>query len=192
MANGRPPRRVQRVRHEGGYALPELLIGAALGLAMIGSAVALFTTALGAEPRTSARTADIADARLFAESVARELRQGRSAPTATATDLALITYVKRSPCAGTAPGPAIPCLVTYSCEAGSCTRAVSETDGTGAGPAVLMVEGLASDQVFSYAPDVVDPSFIGINLSLAAGPGEDSITISDGVTLRNPPWPVES
>jgi len=174
------------LRREEGYALTELLVGTALALALIGSAVGLFTSSVRSQPRISDRAGDIGDARVFAESVSRELRQGVSIPTATASQLTIVTYVKRASCGGSSPGPAIACRVTYTCASGACSRVVANVDGSAPGPAVQVVAGLADPGVFSYSPDAVAPRYVGIRVAIEAAPGEDAITIEDGVALRNP------
>jgi type II secretory pathway pseudopilin PulG len=170
---------------EQGFALVELLVAAILGLAVIGASVPLFVVGIQGEPKTADRTSQISSARTFAESVARELRQGWSVPTATPSQLSLITYVKRATCSGTAAGPAIPCRVTYTCSADACTRIVANADGTGAGAPVEAIDGLSTPNVFSYLPSSAAPTFIGIHLVLDAESGDDAITIDDGVALRN-------
>lgn len=174
-----------RGSNEGGFSLPELLIGALLALGLIGSSVTIFTSGIRSEPRISDRTAQIQQARTFAESVSRELRQGSTVQAANASQLSIITFVKRSTCAGTAAGPAIPCRVTYTCSAATCSRVVANPDGTGAGAPVQAVRGLADTDVFSYSPDAAAPTFLGIRLAMAAADGEDAITIEDGIALRN-------
>jgi Tfp pilus assembly protein PilW len=170
---------------EDGFALAELLVGAMLCLALIGSAITVFTTGLRSEPRAAERTSDIASARTFAESLSRELRQGWEVPTASSGQISIITYVKRATCGGTAAGTAIPCRVTYTCASGECSRVVANPDGTGAGSPVKVVDGLADANVFTYSPSAAAPEFVGIRLSFAASATEDSITLEDGVTLRN-------
>jgi Tfp pilus assembly protein PilW len=170
---------------ERGFALVEMLVGVILSLAIIGASITLFVTGLRSEPRAVDRTSQMSSARTFAESVARELRQGGTVQTASATQLSVITYVKRATCAGTAGGPAIPCRVTYTCSSDACTRVSANPDGSGAGIAVEAIDGLSSPNVFSYAPSAGAPTFIGIRLVLDAKEGDDAITIEDGVALRN-------
>ena len=175
----------RRAGAESGFALTELLVGSVMALVMIGACITLFTTSLGAEPRTASRAAQMNDARTFAESVSRELRQAWAVPVATAGQLSVLTFVKRATCAGTAAGPSIPCRVTYACASGACTRVVANADGTGASAPAKVVDGLSSANVFTYAPSAAAPTFIGINLALAATGSEDAITLEDGVALRN-------
>ncbi|MGI9021183.1 MAG: PilW family protein [Solirubrobacterales bacterium] len=178
-----------RVAKQSGFALPELLIGSVLALALIGSSVGVFTTSLRSEPRTSDRSSQVQEARTFAESISRELRQGWGAPVAGPSQLSILTYVKRATCAGSAAGPAIPCRVTYTCVTGTCSRVAANPDGTGAGAAVRVVEGLGDPNVFSYSPTPAAPTFVGIRLVFTADAGEDAITLTDGVALRNPTAP---
>lgn len=172
-------------RDEGGYMLTELLVAAILAMVVIGSAVMIFTTAVRSQPRITERTSQIQQARTFAESISRELRQGWGATTTATSQLAILTYVKRATCAGAAAGAAIPCRVTYTCSAGACSRVVANPDGTGAGTAVAVVHGLADANVFTYSPDAANPTYVGIRLSFPAEGAEDAITLNDGVAMRN-------
>lgn len=176
---------VRALRDEAGFTLVEMLVGATIGLALVGSSVALFTTAQKSEPRVVQRTSQIGEARTFAESISRELRQGWSVPVAAPNQISVIGYVKRTTCTGSTPGPSIPCRITYACSAGACTRSVANPNGSGPGPAVRVVEGLADTNVFTYSPSAAAPSFVGIRLSFSATSGDDAITLKDGVSLRN-------
>lgn len=168
-----------------GFTLPELLVASVLGLSIIGSAVSVFTASIRSEPRVSSRAAKIEQARAFAEDLSRELRQGWGTPTATGSQLAVLTYVRRTTCGGSTVGAAIPCRVTYTCSAGACTRIVANPDGSGAGPAVRVVDGLADANVFTYAPSAAAPTYLGLRLPFPAENGEDAITLEDGVAFRN-------
>jgi type II secretory pathway pseudopilin PulG len=174
------------VGEEHGYTLIELLVAALLGLAIVGAAVPLFISGIRSEPRVSSRAADVQQARTTMERITREVRQGWSLPTATASELSILTYVKATSCGGESGSTAIACRVTYSCSAGTCTRMVRNPDGSGSAPATPVVTGLADMPVFTYAPDATTPTYVGITLGFPAGDDEDSITLEDGVTLRNP------
>ena len=183
---------ISRLRREQrGFTLPELLVASVLGLLVIGSATSVFTAGIRSEPRVSDRAARIQQARAFAEDVSRELRQGWGTPIATSSQLAILTYVRRTTCGGSTVGASIPCRVTYSCTAGACTRVVANPNGSGSGPAVRVVEGLADTNVFSYAPTGSAPTYLGIRIPFPAEGGDDAITIEDGVAFRNitPPTP---
>lgn len=182
-------RRVRRIaaalRHEEpGLTLVELLIAAAVGLVVVGGALMMFVGAMHSEPRTASKVAAIQQARSTVDRITRELRQGLETPTATESELAIVTYVKVSTCGGPAASTSIPCRVTYKCSAGKCTRTVAQPNGSGAGPAVQVVSGLATTDIFTYSPSKADPTYVGVTFALDSD--GQPVTLSDGVALRNP------
>lgn len=171
-------------REEGGVTLIELLIAASVGLVVVGGALTMFMGAIRSEPRTASKVASIQQARTTVDRITRELRQGLETPTATASKLAIVTYVKAATCGGAAASTSIPCRVTYECEAGACTRIVAKPDGSAPGSEVQVASGLASSSVFSYSPSEVDPTYVGVTFAFSTN--GDPVTLSDGVALRNP------
>lgn len=174
-------------RSERGYTLIELLVAAMIGMVVLGGAVTVFVGAVRSEPRTASKVAAIQQGRTGVERITRELRQGLDvldAPTPTSSQLSLITYVKQSSCAGPPAGSSIACLVTYNCMADECTRTVEEPDESASGPAVRVVSGLSSTDVFSYSPSSSDPTYVGVELSLTTQEG-GPVVIADGAVLRN-------
>ena len=167
-----------------GLTLVELLLAASLALVVLGGAVGLMTTGLKNEPRVAERSADIQGARVAMERLTRELRQGASVVSASSTGLSLVTNVKSATCGGAAAAEARACRVTYSCSAGQCTRTESNPDGSGGGPTELVITGISPGSVFSYLPSTFAPTHVGIRLEFPGADGEDSITLTDGVTLR--------
>lgn len=171
-------------REERGLTLIELLIAAMLGLVVVGGALTMFVSGIRSEPRTASKVMAIQQARVTVDRITRELRQGLETPTTLSNQLAIVTYVKAATCGGVGASTSIPCRVTYTCTAGSCTRVVAKPDGTAPGPSVNVATGLASTSVFSYAPSAKDPTYVGVALSVTSDAG-DPITLSDGVALRN-------
>lgn len=169
---------------ERGLTLIELLVAATLGLVVIGGALTMFASAIRSEPRSSSKVAAIQQARFTVDRITRELRQGLEIPMATPSKLAIVTYVKAASCGGAAASTSIPCRVTYTCEAGKCTRVVAQPNGSAPGATVQVASGLVSTSVFSYLPDATDPTYVGVSLSFSSD-GEP-VTLSDGVALRNP------
>lgn len=164
--------------------LVELLLAAVLGLVVIGGAFTMFAGAIHSQPRDSAKVVALQEARTTADRITRELRQGWETPTATASKLAIVTYVKAASCGGAAGSTAIPCRVTYTCSGTTCSRVVSQPNGSAPGPAVQVVEGLTSSSVFTFSPSAADPTYVGVTFVLT-GSGQP-FTLSDGVALRNP------
>ncbi len=165
--------------------LPELLIAVTIGLVVLAASGMVMVLAARSEPRLAERSADVQSARTMMERVTRELRQGATVRAATGSSLTVVTLVPRAACGGSAPGPTRSCAVTYNCGSGTCTRAEGNADGTGSSAPVLVAEGLDSAAVFSYAPSTLEPTYIGIKLGFSSSDGDDSITLTDGVHLRN-------
>jgi len=176
-------------REEGGFTLIELLVATSLGLVVIGAAFTMFATAIHSQPRDTSKIAAMQQARTTVDGITRELRQGLevvpSAPTPTASQVAIVTYVKQATCGGAAASTSIPCRVTYSCAAGKCTRVVAQPNGSAPGPAVTVASGLASTSVFTYSPSTTDPNYVGVSFAFSNSSGPP-FTLGDGVTLRNP------
>ena len=170
-----------------GFTLPELLIATVIGLVVIGGAVTAMTAGVSSQPRLNSQAASVQQARTSMERITRELRQGSSVPTATASQLSIVTYVKRATCGGAAANTSIACRVTYTCSSGGCSRTEAKPDGTAPGPAVQVLTGLSSNSVFSYtAPTSTAPASVGVTLAFAAQGANQGITLSDAAALRNP------
>lgn len=168
-----------------GLTLIELLVAATLGLVVVGGAMVMLLGAVRSEPRTASNVGAIQEARVVAERITRELRQGASiVQTPSASSLAIVTYVKANSCSGGPGSSTIPCRVTYSCTGGACTRQVSEPDGTAPGPAIRVVDGLADNSVFSYSPGAAEPEYVGVSFQLETENG-GGVTLGDGAALRN-------
>lgn len=174
-------------REEGGLTLIEMLVAATLGLLVIGGAMTMLLSAVRSEPRTAAQVSAIQQARVAADRIVRELRQGRevpSLPSSSSSHLEIVTYVKGSNCAGEATSIATPCRVIYDCEGATCSRAVAQPDGTDAGAATIVATDLADPEIFSYSPSQVEPDYVGVELGVA-NEGGDPIVLDDGAALRN-------
>jgi len=168
---------LSRLAGDEGFTLTELLVAMTIGIVVMGAGVLMFTAALQSQPKASARLDKVQDARTTSERIVRELRQGRAAPTATSSELSIETY-----CGGAAS----PCLVTYTCTAGTCTRVEdSQLDETPSEPTTTVVSGLSNAVVFSYSPSSTAPRWVGITLQFPAEGGDDAITVEDGAALRN-------
>ena len=180
------------LRSEGGFTLAELLVAMMITLIAFAATLVLLQVALKAQPRISERGAAIQQGRAWIERLTRELRQGGTVTGSPgSSQLAFMTYVRHSSCGATATGNSIPCLVTYSCSAGTCSRTERNPNGSGTAPAQQMVTGLQSNSVFTYSPSSAAPQYVGVTLRFPAtdnpGETEDAITLTDGVALRNFP-----
>jgi hypothetical protein len=122
------------------------------------------------------------------ERLTREVREGSTVATATASEFSFVTFVRAQPCGGTGQPsettPAIQCRVTYACSGGTCTRTEALPDGSGGGTPVTLVEGLNTPNVFTYSPATI-PRYVTVTLEYPARQGGESITLSDGAALRN-------
>lgn len=176
------------VGEQAGFALPELLVAAIIGLSVAAAAMTGLISAVQGQPRLTERSGQIQQGQVMLERLSRETRQGNQIEQATATGMRIHTFVDGSDCGGTA-GVTTSCWVEYECSATSCTRT---PDG---GSPVTVVRGIANDQVFCYAPwdgqgtcptpSDANPSYAGLRLEFAGRSGQETITLADGTGLRN-------
>jgi type II secretory pathway pseudopilin PulG len=164
--------RAVELREEQGFTLVELLVGALVGLIVIGVGVKLFTAVVD-EPAEAQKTSSaLQDGRVLAERIAREVRTGESVEIAEPNHLQLLAYegseLRR---------------IDYSCTAGTCTRTETPADG-GAPLSTISATGLASDTVFTYQPSAADPEYVGVALAYSGG-RDAPVELADGSTLRN-------
>ena len=68
--------------------------------------------------------------------------------------------------------------------AGVTGMTVSEVNGSGAQTATF-VTGLTTGDIFSYSPSTTAPTSISLTLRFAGDNGDDAITVTDGIALRN-------
>ncbi|MGH2953164.1 MAG: PilW family protein [Solirubrobacterales bacterium] len=173
---------------EDGWTLLELLVGATISLIVVGVAATMLITAVRTQPVTTERAGQVQQGRVLIERISRELRQGQreSVSGATASGLSMVTYVNSNPCGGPSSASAIVCQVTYACSGTVCTRTERNADGSGTPATTQVVSGIRAGQtVFTY-DDQVEPTYVGVELSFPADDGGEGITLSDGVSLRNP------
>ena len=175
----------KRVAANNGFALSELLVVVAISLIVIGGSVTVMTASMKNEPRIAERTADVQGARVAMEGLTRELRQGATVVSASGTQLSLITNVNSASCGGAQSSEVRSCRVTYSCASDACTRRESNPDGSFPSQPETVVKGIADGTVFTYSPNSTAPTYMGVKLQFPAVEGDDSITLSDGVTMRS-------
>lgn len=172
---------------EEGYTLPELLVALAIGLLVAFGATSMVMMAVKAEPRTSEKAGQLQQGRTMTERLVRELRQGEEVLNPAPSGLEVLTMVHATSCGGAAGGSATLCRVVYACEAGTCTRAERNPDGSGSAPAEQVAGGLASDEVFEYEASVEGqpPNYVAVRLEFPGGDGGETVTVADGAGLRN-------
>jgi type II secretory pathway pseudopilin PulG len=177
-----------RIADERGFSLVELLTVMVTLIIVLLAALAMFEFAQRTQPRISERNDAIQTAQIEIERLVQDLRQGYLVESATPQALTVLTYDNKATCAGATPGASRECRVTYECEAGTCTRTASEADGSGPGAPRTLIDGLASDSVFSYSPSATAPTTVFVRFQMQSddgAPGEDLITLEEGVTMRN-------
>jgi Tfp pilus assembly protein PilW len=178
----------------GGFTLVEALMATLVGLMVVGIGATLFTAATRSQPAQAQRGDAIQQSRNTMERITREIRQGSTVYSSTATQLSLLTYVHHTTCGGTASGPAIRCKVTYTCNSGSCTRVEQPPPGNSgsAGPSVRVANGLSASDIFRYGSSCSatttsgQPGYICVTLTYPAPNGDDALTIQDGASPLNP------
>jgi type II secretory pathway pseudopilin PulG len=181
-------RRPGRWRSEGGFTLIELLVSTTMGVVVMGAVALLVIGAVKDQPLISKQAQNISTARWVLDRFTHELRNGVSVSKANSEEVSFQTYVRHSSCGGSgslASGtPAIKCQVTYSCTTTACSRAES-APGTYEGTPRQVFSGINSSQVFSYAPNASQPTYVKITLRLPNPRGTGALTVSDGASLRN-------
>ena len=183
MGRLRPSR--ERVADSDGFTLIELLLAASISLVVLGVGVGLMTTGLKNQPKVAERAGEIQEARVAMERLTREIRQGDSVVSATSNQFSLITNVNSATCGGATSDEARLCRVTYSCTGEVCTRVEANPDGTGASGPETVVSGISTASVFTYTPSATAPTYVGVKLLFPSDDGDDSITLTDGVTMRS-------
>jgi len=189
----RPPGVMRRLREdEGGVTLVELLVGAAMGIVLMGAVATLVVSALKFQPQITGKAENVSGARWVLERMTRELRSGERIEVGEPSKVVFIGYSRRSPCGSTTVlpegTPSIPCKITYSCTTTACSRTESPpASAAGAGTTQILYSGINSNQVFTYQPagDPTKATYVKVKLRVPDPKGSGSLTISDGASLRN-------
>jgi type II secretory pathway pseudopilin PulG len=180
--------RFARMRSEEGFTLVELLVGAAMGVVVMGAVAMLVISAVRQQPHISKQAQNITTARWVLERMTRELRNGIAVKEMSASMVSFEGYVRHGTCGGSASGSSsIKCRITYECTTAACFRKESEPNLNG-GTAKQIFSGIDTNQVFTYAPsEVAAPlvTYVKITLRLPNPRGTGSLTVSDGTSLRN-------
>jgi hypothetical protein len=168
--------------------LVELLVASTMGVIVMGAVASLVISAVRDQPRISKESQNITTARYVLERLTHELRNGVAVNKATASEVSFEGYVRHSTCGGTAAlassSPAIKCQVTYTCTPTSCSRWES-APGTISGTPSPIFTGINSSEVFTYAPNPTQPTYVRVTLRLPNPSGPGALTVSDGASLRN-------
>lgn len=174
---------------EAGMTLVELLVASAMGVVVMGAVVSLVIATVRDQPKISKETQNVSSARWMLERLTHELRNGIAVKEGTANRISFEGYVRHTTCGGTtvlaATSPAIKCRITWECTTTTCSR--KETNpGTLTGTARPVFSGLSSDQIFTYAPNVANATYVKATLQLPDPTSSGSpLVISSGASLRN-------
>lgn len=173
-------------REERGFTLVELLVATAIGLALIGVTVALVISALQSEPRSSSRSTQIEAGRVMLERITRQLREGCKVVGDGAVGNGFRKLAVYMNCDA---GP----TTIYDCGTATGDDQCFRQD-VASGKSELMVSGLEVDPNGVWPVFVIsNDNYVEIHLRFPrdeAGGGE-SVTLSDGVAMRNQP-PAET
>lgn len=179
-----PCARRSRLRgEESGFTLTELLVAMTMLVGVMAGATSLLVGTMQSQPELTDRARQLQEARVAAERMVRELRQGYSIDSATGTvsSVTFRTYMRRT-CQGGASTTANLCRVTYTCTPATriCTRSTANANGTSPTAAVQILKGPSNADVFS-----VQPTYVGIKFVIPAKDGRGATTLEEGATLRN-------
>jgi hypothetical protein len=170
---------------ERGFTFPELIIATVMALLISAAGMSLLVSAQRNEPEISGRAAQVQQGRAMIDGLIRELRQGESITAASASGFEILTHVNSQTCGGP-PGPkATLCRVYYSCGSTTCTRTERNADGTGSAPSETVVRGITGPSLFTFAPDAIDPTYVGVNIVFPQDDGSESVTLRGGTSMRN-------
>jgi hypothetical protein len=164
------PRTSAAEQREAGSTLVEVVFASALLLVVVGAFLAAFVSVQKSEVYVSGRSEALDEMRLTMARMTRDLRQGTVvAPTSSASHLAVTTYVNGSQQE-----------VVYDASGSSLTRQV------GSAAAAEMQSGIASTDIFSYAPSAEAAEVVTITLTVVPPSAPDTtVTIDSEVRLRN-------
>ena len=178
-------------RDESGLTLIELLIAAAMSVAIVGAGSSMLISAVRSQPQLSERSQKVTEVRWVQERMTKELRNGVRVDVAEPNTVSFVTRVRTSTCGGggalDSDAPATDCQVTYDCSGeDACTRAEAPEGVIGGGTPKPLISGLESGAVFNYFPDSEEPTYVGIILRIPNPSGSGALTVSDGASLRTP------
>ncbi|HEY0318184.1 MAG TPA: hypothetical protein VGC49_07805 [Solirubrobacterales bacterium] len=182
--------RLRVLRADEGITLVELLVASAMGVVVMGAVASLVISAVRDQPRISQQADNISTARTVLDRMTHEIRNGIAiAPErAKSNSVSFQAYVRHTTCGGSvvlaSALPSIKCQITYSCTTTACSRTES-VPGTFTGTARLLIGGISGSQVFTYRPNLTEPTYVKMTLRLPNPTGAGALTVSSGASMRN-------
>lgn len=187
---------------ETGMTLIELLVAMVMGIIVVGGATTMLISAVRAQPKQQEQAESVSTARYELERMTREIRNGVSVTASASNSVSFVARVRRASCGGavltSATAPAIQCQIVYSCTTSACTRTERNVGQTSGGTLTTIVTGINSAEVFCFVPSAnadptecgtaksgTSPTYIGVTLNVPNPSGTDSLSISDGASLRS-------
>lgn len=154
----------------------------------MGGVALLVISAVKDQPKISKQSQNVTTARWVLDRFTHEIRNGVKVDNAGVSEISFQTYVRHSTCGATTFLPsesaAIKCEVTYACTTTGCSRSESAPETFNGTPQPVF-SGINSSQVFTYAPNATQPTYVKITLRLPNPSGTGALTVSDGASLRN-------
>jgi prepilin-type N-terminal cleavage/methylation domain-containing protein len=164
-----------------GFTLVELLIAATLMGLLLTASLAVLTAIERGQREVGSRTDELSRARAGIERMTREIRQANEVRSVTTSSLEVttLTYAAGS----TTPANAV---VRYACSGSTCTRQVGSAAATTIVPNVTNPDAVFTSSALNGKINYVAFS-ITMRTQGAARGSTGSITLADGVQLRNVP-----
>ena len=141
---------------------------------------ALSNTGAKSQRNAHARTSVLQRAQNGIERVTREMRQATDFTPVSSQVLDATTYVR--PTNGSA---SLLRRVRYECASGSCRRWEGPAGGSLTTGPETVLSGLQNVDVFFFAPDSVNPTFVSMKVELSVESAANPIVLDGGFELRN-------
>ncbi|MGI8632633.1 MAG: PulJ/GspJ family protein [Solirubrobacterales bacterium] len=175
------PRRLRaRLADSRGFSLAEMLVASAMLIVVLGAVSTAVVAASRAHPKITEPSLRIQEARGTLEGITRELRQTYRVVSTASNAITVLTYK-----INTAAGTTNQVKVRYSCAAGTCSRQEAAVEDSFTGTPRKVIDGISSSDVFSYAPDTLEPESVFVTLKFGVDTQAADVVLRDGVSLRN-------
>lgn len=160
------------VRDERGVTILEVVVAAAILLAVTSAMLGTFTVAQRTTARNAARAESLGELRVVVQRLTKEARQAKLVRAGSSVSrLDIDTYINGAPR-----------RVTYEATGTTLTRAV---DG---GAAIVVLERLTNTSIFRYAPSLEDATDIAMTVTVQPQTFDSDgarVSLSAEVEMRN-------